>query len=263
MALAIQNLIGPALAPLLGGAHAPGGQGAPSCPCQQQGQMESLQAALVMLLLGLLMNGGLGGGQSPGGQAPGGGAFSGGAPSPVGASSSGGGAPNFGGRSHDQGPSSAGSAPSALPLTRSQPNPSGYAFPVQGFNGDIPLHHGSHPGAADLFAPRGTPVVSMSDGVVTSTGTGGAGGNSVTIKDDQGLMYYYAHLNEAPQVQQGQRVTAGQPIGTVGDSGNAAGTGTHLHLGIGESIISGTGPSGGAGSNFNANEFLRNVLQGG
>ncbi len=45
------------------------------------------------------------------------------------------------------------------------------------------------------------------------------------------------------------------------DTGNAKGTGTHLHSGVGNSIISGTGPEGGVGSGFDAVALLNEVLQ--
>lgn len=159
--------------------------------------------------------------------------------------------------------------PTQGPATVGEPvnvNGTEYAFPIAGYNpGEgVDLHWGSHSGAADLFAPRGTPVVSMVDGTVTYAGNDPVGGYNVMVQGDDGNMYYYAHLNEAPGVGSGQRVEAGQPIGSVGDSGNAQGTGTHLHLGIGPSIMTGTGPAGGAGSNgFDAVGLLRSILGAG
>jgi hypothetical protein len=48
----------------------------------------------------------------------------------------------------------------------------------------------------------------------------------------------------------------------VNESGNARGTGNHLHIGIGHGIQDGVGPAGGAGINFNAVELLQRVLDG-
>jgi len=138
----------------------------------------------------------------------------------------------------------------------------GYTFPVAGYSGKTELHHGEHQGAVDLFAARGTAVVAMIDGLIESAGYDETGGYYVSMRGDDGLTYYFAHLDALPLVGSGQRVTSGQRLGGVGESGNAAGTGPHLHLGIGHGIITGTGPSGGAGRGFNAVAFLRAVLAG-
>jgi len=144
----------------------------------------------------------------------------------------------------------------------------GYAFPVVGFQGKVDLHHGASQGAADLFAPRGTAVVAMRGGTVVDASYNSLGGNTVTIRGDDGLLYYYAHLDQAPTVAAGQTIQAGQQFGVVGDSGNARGTGTHLHLGIGRDILSGAGADGGAGTPWgsgptqNASGLLTWVLGG-
>ena len=65
-----------------------------------------------------------------------------------------------------------------------------HVFPVRGYRGPVPLHHGSHPGASDLFAARGTDVVAMRGGRVTLVGTEATdphGGNNVLIRGDDGL----------------------------------------------------------------------------
>jgi hypothetical protein len=141
----------------------------------------------------------------------------------------------------------------------------GHAFPVAGIKPgtQIKTHWGTgERGATDIFAPEGTPVYSISDGTVESAGTSPVSGNKVTIKGNDGLTYFYAHLQHTPMVSAGQKVKAGQQIGHVGDTGNAKGTGHHLHLGIGYGINSGTGPRGGAGNNFDAVTFLQKILDG-
>lgn len=137
-----------------------------------------------------------------------------------------------------------------------------YVFPLPDWRGLIGLHHGTDPGAADLMAPSGTPIRSMVDGTVTSVGTTGPGGNNVTIHGADGLDYYYAHMRDLPLVQQGQAVLAGAGLGVVGETGNAAGTGPHLHLGIGHGIAEGVDAHGGAGNGFDAVSFLRKILAG-
>ncbi len=142
------------------------------------------------------------------------------------------------------------------------PAKSPYAFPVQGYQGNVDLHWGEHQGAADIFAAPGTPVQAMAGGTVISVGNSGPGGNNVTVQGEDGNVYYYAHLIDVPKVQAGQQIQAGTVLGGVGDTGNAKGTGAHLHVGIGPSISRGVGPAGGAGENFDAVGLLRNTLAG-
>src|SRR3712207_6591668 len=80
--------------------------------------------------------------------------------------------------------------------------------------------------------------------------------------DPKGLHYYMAHLRDQPLVKAGDHVSAGQLLGYVGDSGNAAGKGAHLHIGIGHGIQNGSGPEGGAGINYDANAYLQRLLDG-
>jgi murein DD-endopeptidase MepM/ murein hydrolase activator NlpD len=89
------------------------------------------------------------------------------------------------------------------------------------------LHEG-----VDIFAARGTPVLSASDGVVLRVGDNRLGGRVVWVWDPtRNLRLYYAHLNEQ-LVATGQLVRAGDVIGTVGNTGNAKTTPPHLHFGI-------------------------------
>ncbi len=84
----------------------------------------------------------------------------------------------------------------------------------------------------DIFAPRGTPVLAAADGIVTSVGTNGLGGNVVwEVRPLHGESLYYAHL-ETQLVKAGAYVKRGEVLGTVGNTGNARGGPTHLHFGI-------------------------------
>jgi murein DD-endopeptidase MepM/ murein hydrolase activator NlpD len=149
----------------------------------------------------------------------------------------------------------------ALEGTESPPAASQYVFPVEGYTGDVPLHWGSHPGAADLFAPEGTPVKAIDSGVVSSAGFSDIGGNNVLITHDQGILGYYAHGDRTPAVRTGQRVERGTFLFGVGDTGNAAQAGPHLHIGGGPNIANGTGPQGGAGVNPDGSPFdFRSIL---
>lgn len=84
----------------------------------------------------------------------------------------------------------------------------------------------------DIFSPRGTLILAASDSVVYRVGERDRGGNIVTLYDEQrDLLLYYAHLDEQ-LVREGQRVSAGDPIGTNGNTGNAVTTPPHLHIGL-------------------------------
>lgn len=115
-----------------------------------------------------------------------------------------------------------------------------YQFPVAGGkNTNIQSFWGanrdggrrSHEGI-DIFAPRGTPVVAVTDGYVTSTGERGLGGKQVWLRDQKrGQTLYYAHLDSI--AREGRRnVKTGDTLGFVGNTGNARTTPPHLHFGI-------------------------------
>jgi peptidoglycan LD-endopeptidase LytH len=84
----------------------------------------------------------------------------------------------------------------------------------------------------DIFAPKGTPALASIGGTIAQVGTNELGGNVVFLNDDaHGQRLYYAHLDRW-NVQTGQRVSIGDTIGFVGNTGNARTTGPHLHFGI-------------------------------
>ena len=78
----------------------------------------------------------------------------------------------------------------------------------------------------DMMADYGTPLVAIVSGTVSS-GWDDSGGNMIFLSGDDGNSYWYLH-NETNIVTSG-RVSAGQQIGTVGDTGNAVGI-PHLHF---------------------------------
>ena len=83
----------------------------------------------------------------------------------------------------------------------------------------------------DIFAPRGTPVVAVADGMAQPS-TNELGGNVVWLHDGaRGRTYYYAHL-ERWAWEEGGSVRAGDTVGFVGNTGNARTTPPHLHFGI-------------------------------
>ena len=79
----------------------------------------------------------------------------------------------------------------------------------------------------DYAAPKGTPVMTIGDGVVTSVKYEGAGGNTVRIRHNSVYSTAYLHLSKyAKGLKAGQRVKQGEVIGYVGSTGRS--TGPHL-----------------------------------
>lgn len=89
------------------------------------------------------------------------------------------------------------------------------------------LHQG-----IDIFARRGTPVLSTTEGMVLRVGTNNLGGKVVWVLGPGGHRHYYAHLDRYAEIEAGDRVVPGAEIGYVGNTGNARGTSPHLHYGI-------------------------------
>jgi len=112
----------------------------------------------------------------------------------------------------------------------------GYAFPILGaheygmsagrFGAGRSGH--THQGQ-DVMAACGTPLVAARGGIVQYSGYQGAAGNYVVI-DGRGTGYdfMYAHLAEPSPLATGDTVRTGQPIGIVGETGDAQGC--HLHF---------------------------------
>ncbi len=100
----------------------------------------------------------------------------------------------------------------------------------------------------DLLAPRMTEVYAIADGTVIFVGINNLSGRNIKIDHGEGWESYYIHLNNdnigtddgaapwtltaAPGIAEGVKVTAGQHIGWVGDSGNAEGSTPHTHFEI-------------------------------
>ena len=89
---------------------------------------------------------------------------------------------------------------------------------------------GVHKGI-DIFAKRGTPVISSTSGLVVYTGNISMGGNVVAVLGPKWRIYYYAHLDSI-HTKSFNWATQGEIIGAVGNSGNAAGKPSHLHYSV-------------------------------
>lgn len=85
----------------------------------------------------------------------------------------------------------------------------------------------------DIFAPKGTPILSATNGYIYKIGENNLGGQTVSVISSGGRVYYYAHLDSyARGIEVGDRVTTRTVLGYVGTTGNAQGTPPHLHFGI-------------------------------
>jgi peptidoglycan LD-endopeptidase LytH len=84
----------------------------------------------------------------------------------------------------------------------------------------------------DIFAPSGRELLAVTSGYIERTSSK-LGGNSIYLRGDNGLTYYYAHLSRYhPKARSGERVDGGMVIGYVGNTGNARSTPAHLHFEI-------------------------------
>lgn len=116
------------------------------------------------------------------------------------------------------------------PTENSLPNP----LPEQGLVdtwGAARSQGRTHEGI-DIFALRGTPIQSTTQGIVSKVGNNNLGGRVVVVVGPGGAGHYYAHLEDYADIAVNDWVNAGDIIGYVGDSGNAKGTPPHLHYGI-------------------------------
>jgi hypothetical protein len=125
-------------------------------------------------------------------------------------------------------------------------------FPVVGqasYRDDFgdPRGQGTHQGI-DIVAPRKAVAVAAEPGTVQFWTTSASAGCMLYLRGKSGTVYQYIHLNNdvgkgndnrgrcvpgvayAPGLLDGAQVAAGQPIGFVGDSGDANGIQPHLHF---------------------------------
>ena len=103
------------------------------------------------------------------------------------------------------------------------------AFPVDGPHryGDGFGDRANHQGA-DVLAGCGTPLRAIAAGTVRKVATEGSAGRFIVLRDgDSGEEYVYMHMSEVA-VSTGERVSAGERVGAVGQTGNA--TTCHLHF---------------------------------
>lgn len=108
-----------------------------------------------------------------------------------------------------------------------------FIWPVPQFY-KISSHFGKrgkkHHDGIDIPAPKGTPIISVDNGVVVYSDNGIRGyGNMIVIAHSNDLFTVYAH-NKTNKVDKGEKVSKGQQIAEVGNTGRSSGP--HLHFEI-------------------------------
>ncbi|MCR2822047.1 LysM peptidoglycan-binding domain-containing protein [Lederbergia panacisoli] len=120
-----------------------------------------------------------------------------------------------------------------FPLEKGKYFPFGDSWNASRTYGGDRVHEG-----IDIMAPMGTPIYSVTNGVITNFGWNELGGWRVSIATSEGYYLYYAHMSKyAPKMAKGVTVKKGQLIGYVGNTGyGPSGTSgkfdTHLHFGM-------------------------------
>lgn len=97
----------------------------------------------------------------------------------------------------------------------------GFGYHIDPFTGTTKMHEG-----LDIAAPIGTPIVAPADGRVTFAGTRRGFGVTVEIDHGYGYTTRYAHCQRT-RVRKGMKVTRGDVIAYVGNTGQCSGP--HLH----------------------------------
>lgn len=129
--------------------------------------------------------------------------------------------------------SSASDAPAAAAPSAPAPASGGRACPIgrpHSFTNTwgAPRSGGRSHKGTDLLANYGVPNYAIVSGTWDVMRTGGSAGVWGILHGDDGNDYWYLHLTRH-SVGDGARVSAGQQVGTTGDTGNARGT-PHTHF---------------------------------
>lgn len=127
-------------------------------------------------------------------------------------------------------------------------------FPVSGSSSYIDTFGAARDGGsrthkgADIFGKKGQALLAAAPGKIADIGKGSRSGYFLKLKDKEGNIYFYVHLNNdkpgtddgkggtttayVKGIKEGVSVIAGQKIAYMGDSGNAESSKPHLHYEI-------------------------------
>lgn len=107
--------------------------------------------------------------------------------------------------------------------TKKDWNPSSFWYEPWGASG---VHKG-----VDIFAKSGVPVLAATNQLLLYRGEVATGGRVILALGPKLRLHYYAHLLNFNS-NAGFLLHSGQPVGSVGDSGNAKGKQPHLHYSV-------------------------------
>lgn len=121
--------------------------------------------------------------------------------------------------------------PFAQPVKASVRQTSGFGYRRDPIRGGTRLHSGM-----DWAGSYGTPIYATGDGVIVHAGWQSGYGRLIKIQHEFGISTRYAHLSRM-NVRVGQRVSRGDQIGAMGNSGRSTGTHLHYEVRVGEQPV--------------------------
>jgi murein DD-endopeptidase MepM/ murein hydrolase activator NlpD len=101
---------------------------------------------------------------------------------------------------------------------------SGFGERINPITNKFEIHNG-----IDIAAPIGTPVLAVSNGIISETGSSVLNGRYIWLETDEGYKIIYAHLDKI-HVNMSQRVERGEVLALSGNTGRSSGP--HLHYGV-------------------------------
>jgi lipoprotein NlpD len=106
-----------------------------------------------------------------------------------------------------------------------------FAWPVTAgvVSSPFGMRNGAMHEGVDIAAPTGTPIYAADDGTVIFAGRLHGYGNVVVIQHNGGYVTVYGH-NQRNLVNDGERVSRGQQIAEMGNSGRASGPNLHFEV---------------------------------